>query len=86
MLSDGTYFAEIYPMANKADARQALKIFVMKIGFPEYLMVDGSKEQNSPGTELMKCCRRNEIFLKRTDTEIPNHNPAERIFREVQRR
>ena len=81
MLSDGTYFAEIYPMANKADARQALKIFVMKIGFPEYLTVDGSKEQNSPGTELMKCCRRNEIFLKRTDTERPNQNSAEGVIR-----
>ena len=33
----------------------------------------------------MKCCRRNEISLTRTEPERPNQNPAERIIREVQR-
>ena len=51
----GHNFAEIYPMANKADAVQALKMFVMEIGFTEELLVDGSKEKNSPGTEFMNC-------------------------------
>ena len=32
---NGTYFAEIYLMAKKDDARQALKTFVMELGVPE---------------------------------------------------
>ena len=35
VFSNGTYFAEIYPMAKKADAVQALKTFVMELGVPE---------------------------------------------------
>ena len=66
VLSNWTYFAEIYPMAQKADVGQALKMFVMKLGVPDELTVDGSKDQNSPGTDFMKCCRRNDILLTRT--------------------
>ena len=40
-------------MSKKADAVQALKTCVMELGVPEELTVDGSKEQNSPGTEFM---------------------------------
>ena len=64
-------------MAKKDDARQALKTFVMELGVPEELTVDESKEQNSPGTDFMKCFRRNYILLTRTDPERPNQNPAE---------
>ena len=41
---NGTYFAEIYPMAKKADAGQELKKFVIGIGVPEELTVNGSKQ------------------------------------------
>ena len=40
-------------MAKKYDAAQALQIFVMELGVPEELKVDGSKYQNSLGTEFM---------------------------------
>jgi hypothetical protein len=30
--------------------------FVMELGAPKALTVDGSKEQTMPRTELMKCC------------------------------
>ena len=50
MFSVGTYFAEIYPIAKKADAVQVIKTFLMELGVPEELTVNGSKEQNSPGT------------------------------------
>ena len=63
-------------MARKANAGQALKKFVMELGFPEELNVDESKEQNSPETEFMKCCRRNDISLTRTEPERLNQNPA----------
>ena len=43
VLSNGTYFAEIYLMVKKADTGQAIKTFVMEIGVPEELTVDGSK-------------------------------------------
>ena len=41
VFSNGTYLAEIYTMAKKSDAVQALKTFVMKLGFLEELIVDG---------------------------------------------
>ena len=52
---NGTYFAEIYPMAKKPDLEQAPKKFVMELGVPEELTDDGLKEQNIPGNEFMKC-------------------------------
>ena len=53
VISNGTYFAEIYPMAKKADTGKSLKTFVMELGVPEELTVDVSKEKNSPGTEFI---------------------------------
>ena len=41
VFSIGTYFSEIYTIAKKADAGQALKAFVMELGVPEELTVDG---------------------------------------------
>jgi hypothetical protein len=65
-------FAEVYPMAQKADAGLALKSFIMDFGVPEDLTTDGSREQNSKGTEFMKSCRRNNIRVTRTEPERPN--------------
>ena len=59
-------------MSNKSDAVQSLKNFVMEPGVPEELTVDVLKEQNSPGTEFMKCCQRNCISLKKTKPERQN--------------
>ena len=86
VFSNGTYFAEIYPMDRKADVRYALKTFLMGLVVPEEITVHGSKEQNSPGTEFMKCFWRNDISLTRTKPERTNQNTEERVVREVQRR
>ena len=75
VFSNRTYFSEIYPMSKKADARQALNTFVTELGVPEELIVNGSKNHNSPGTEFMKCFWMNSISLTRTDSYRPNHNP-----------
>ena len=85
VFSNGTYFAEIYPMSKKADTGQALKTFVMELGVLEEVTVGGSKEKKSPGTDFMKCCMTNDIFLTRTNPEITNQNPAEGVIREVRR-
>jgi hypothetical protein len=50
VFSNGGFLAEVYPMARKADAGLALKTFIMELGVPEDLTVDGCKEQNSKGT------------------------------------
>jgi hypothetical protein len=86
VFSNGSFFAEVYPMARKADAGLALKAFIMELGVPDSLTIDGSKEQNSKGTEFMKSCRRNDIRVTRTEPERPNQNPAEGVIREVRRR
>jgi hypothetical protein len=83
VFSNGGFFAEVYPMACKADAGLALKSFIMEFGVPEDLIIDGSKEQNSKGTEFMKSCRRKNIRVTRTEPERPNQNPAEGVIREV---
>ena len=66
-------------MDKKSDTGKSLKVFTMELGVSEELMVDGSKEEKSPGTEFMKCCQRNEILLTRNEPEITNHNPAEGV-------
>jgi hypothetical protein len=86
VFANGSFFAEVYPMASKADAGQALKTFALELGVPEELTVDGSKEQTKKGTDFMKCCRRNDIRLQRTEPERPNQNPAEGVIREIRRR
>jgi hypothetical protein len=85
VFSNATFFAKIYPMAGKADAGQALKTFVMELGVPKELTIDGSKDQTKPGMEFMKCCRRNDIKVQRTEPERPNQNPAKGVIREVRR-
>ena len=70
-------------MTKKAETRQALKTFVMELGVPEELTVDGLK--NNSRTEFIKCCWRNDISFTRTEPERPNHNPAEGVIREFQR-
>jgi hypothetical protein len=47
VFSNGTFFAEIYPIARKKDAGLALKAFVLELGVPENLPIDGSKEQTN---------------------------------------
>jgi hypothetical protein len=69
VFSNGGLFAEVYPMARKADAGLALKSFIMEFGVPDDLTIDGSKEQNSKGTEFMKSCRRNNIQVTRTENQ-----------------
>jgi hypothetical protein len=85
VFSNGTFFAELYSMATKKDAGQALKTIVLELGVPEELTIDGSKEQNMPGTDFMKCCRRNNIKVHRAKPERPNQNPAEGVILKVRR-
>ena len=61
MFSNGTYFAKIYPMDKKSDAGKSLKMLVVEFFSPGEMTVDGSKMQNSPGNEFMKCCWMNDI-------------------------
>ncbi len=86
VFSDGSFFAEVCPMATKSDAGQALKTFIMELGVPEELTIDGSKEQTKPQTDFQKCCRRNDAKVTRTEPERPNQNPAEGVIREIRRR
>ena len=63
-----------------------MKMFVREIGVPGELTVDGSKDQNIPGTEFIKNCRRNYISLKITEPDIPKQNPPEGLIRDVHRK
>jgi hypothetical protein len=83
VFSNRSFFAEVYPMATKSDAGQALKTFIMELGVPEELTIDGSKEQTKPKTDFQKYCRRNDIKVTRTEPECPNQNPAEGVIREI---
>jgi hypothetical protein len=71
---------------TKGLAGDALKEFIIELGVPDALTIDGSKEQNNAGTEFMKTCRKHDIRVTRTEPERPNQNPAEGVIREVRRR
>ena len=86
VFANGSFFAEVYPMASKKDAGSALKTFCYEFGVPDELTIDGSKEQNSPGTLFMKTCRKYDIRVTRTEPERPNENPAEGVIREIRRK
>jgi hypothetical protein len=86
VFANGSFFAEIYPMATKASAGQALKEFCNELGVPDELTIDGSKEQNARGSEFMKTCRKGDIEVTRTEPNRPNQNPSEGVIREVRRR
>ena len=80
VLSNGTLFVEINPMARKSYAGIALKKLITDLVVPERLTIDGSKKYNAPGTEFMKICRRNDIQFTRTETEHLNQNPEETVI------
>ena len=54
VFSHGIYFSEIYPMAKKDDTVQEMKTFLIELGVPEGLTVNGSREQKSPFTKFME--------------------------------
>ena len=50
VFSNGKFFDEIYPIDRKLDSCISLKPLFTDIGIPERITIDGSKEQNAPGT------------------------------------
>jgi hypothetical protein len=86
VFSDRSFLAEVHPVATKSDAGQGPKTFVMELGVPEELRIDGSKEQTKPQTDFQKHCRRNNAKATRTEPERPNQNPAEGVIQEIRRR
>jgi hypothetical protein len=86
VFANGSFFAEIYPMATKAGADLALKEFCHELGVPDELTIDRSKEQNALGMEFMKTCHKDDIRVTRTELNRPNQNPSEGVIREVLRR
>jgi hypothetical protein len=53
VFANGSFFAEIYPMATKAMAGMALKEFITELSVPDEMTIDGSKEQNSRGIQTV---------------------------------
>jgi hypothetical protein len=86
VVANGSFFAEIYPMATKADAGLALEQFYNELGVPDELTIDGSKEQNAPGTEFMKTCHEDEISVTITEPNRPSQNPSKGVIRELRLR
>jgi hypothetical protein len=70
-------------MASKSQAGEALRTFVLELGVPEELTVDGSKEQKNCNADFMQRCHKNNISVHRTELERPNQNPAEGVVQEV---
>ena len=49
VFSNKSYFLKVYPMENKKEAGDALKIFCREFGIPKNLISDGSKKQTGKG-------------------------------------
>jgi hypothetical protein len=86
LFANGNHFAHLYPMDKKAKAGDALRVFCEEFGVPERLIVDGSKEQTSKGTEWMRQVRKHNIDLHITEANRKNQSPAEGIVRETRKR
>ena len=67
IFSNGSFSDEIYPIYRKANSGVSLKTFITELQVPECLTVYVSKDQNAPGREFMKSCRRNDIQVTRTE-------------------
>jgi transposase len=73
-------------MAMKKAAGLSLQEFCNEFGVPDELTIDGSKEQNAPGTEFTENCRKMDIRVTGTEPACPNQNPVEGAIREVRRK
>jgi hypothetical protein len=86
VFSNSNFFANVYPMARKADAGMALREFVLEYGSPDDLTIDGSKEQHAKGTEFIKIRQQNDVKVTRREPEHPYQKSAEGVICEVRRR
>ena len=50
VFSNRKFFDEINPIDRKSDSCISLESLFTEIGIPERITIDGSKEQNTPGT------------------------------------
>ena len=86
MFTNKGYFAKLYPMGSKWEARAALKLFCKEFGVPEKLTFDGSKEQCCKGTTFMKQIRSHGIHHHIIEPNMHNENPAEGVIREIRKK
>lgn len=77
---------QVYPMASKANAGQALREFISDIGVPTHLVVDGAQEQVGKNTEFGQLTRKHHIDLRTTEAYTPRQNRAEYYVGEIKRR
>jgi hypothetical protein len=72
-------------MASKSRAGEALKMFVLELGVPEELTINGSKEQTKPNTDFMKVAPRTTSVHTGLSAGATESNPAEGVIWEVRR-
>lgn len=80
------FFATAFPLAAKSGAGNALRQFINEYGRPERLTFDGLQEQCGRKTEFMKSIQKYSINFHITEPYRPNHNFAEGVIREIQKK
>ena len=86
IFANDKYFATFFPMSNKTQCGDALRVFCREFGVPATLRYDGSKEQTGKNTEFQKTIRRNDIRTHQSEPDLHNQSPAEGVVREVKRK
>ena len=61
------FFVRVQPMPTKADAGRSLRVFAEDVGVPNYIVVDGAKEQIGPTSAFMQTMRQLKMMIRSTE-------------------
>ena len=62
---------QVQPMPTKADAGILLQVFAEDVGVPNYIVVDGAKEQTGPNSAFMQTVQQLKMRIHNTEPYSP---------------
>ena len=65
------HFVRVQPMPTKADAGRSLRFFAEDVGVPNYIVVDGAKEQTGPNIAFMQTVQQFKMKIRNTEPYSP---------------
>ena len=60
-------FVQVQPMPVKADTGILLRVFSEDVGVPNYIVLDGAKEQTGPNSAFMQTMRQLKMKIHNTE-------------------
>ena len=79
-------FVRVQPMPTKADVGILLWVFAEDVGVPNYIIVDGAKEQTVPNSAFMQTVQQLKIKIRNTEPYSPWKNRCETTINLLKKR